>query len=139
MTVSHTRTFVASVLSVLRERQSGGLLQTYYSSFLLVTMFLFPFFFVCFLLLLLHNETFGPFILGSASRQFVQTKYFKTIIIIIGWRQRAAKKDALLHCLRESSSSSSSSSYRRSSPVLFCPNESRRGDQCRRRRVNGCI
>ena len=65
MTVSHARTFVASVLLVLRERQSGGLFaDLLFILFLFfLTMFLFSFFFFfVFFFFLLHNETFGPFI-----------------------------------------------------------------------------
>ena len=65
MTVSHTRTFVASVLLVLRERQSGAFRRLIIHPFFIfsydVSFFLLL---LCFLLLLLHNETFGPFILG---------------------------------------------------------------------------
>ena len=73
MTVSHARTFVASVLLVLRERQSGGLFaDLLFILFLFfLTMFLFSFFFFVFFFFLLHNETFGPFIFRSASRQFI--------------------------------------------------------------------
>ena len=66
MAVSHVRAFVASVLLVLRERQSGGLFaDLLFILFLFfLTMFLFSFFFFVFFFFLLHNETFGPFILG---------------------------------------------------------------------------
>ena len=68
MTVSHARTFVASVLLVLRERQSGGLfadLLLFILFLFFLTMFLFSFFFFfVFFFFLLHNETFGPFIIG---------------------------------------------------------------------------
>ena len=59
MTVSHTRTFVASVLLVLRERQSGAFRRLIIHPFYYDVSF---FLLLCFLLLLLHNETFGPFI-----------------------------------------------------------------------------
>ena len=68
MTVSHARTFVASVLLVLRERQSGGLfadlLFILFLFFLTMFLFSFFFFFVFFFFLLHNNETFGPFIKG---------------------------------------------------------------------------
>ena len=67
MAVSHVRAFVASVLLVLRERQSGAFRRLIIHPFYyLHTMFLFSFFFFFFVFFffLLHNETFGPFIIG---------------------------------------------------------------------------
>ena len=124
MTVSHTRTFVASVLLVLRERQSGAFRRLIIHPFYYDVSF---FLLLCFLLLL-HNETFGPFIGVRRDNSFKLNTLRPSSAV--GDSARRRKTRCCIAC---------GSRRRRRiddhTPVLFCPNEARRGDQCRRRRV----
>ena len=125
MTVSHTRTFVASVLLVLRERQSGAFRRLIIHPFYYDVSF---FLLLCFLLLL-HNETFGPFIGVRRDNSFKLNTLRPSSAV--GDSARRRKTRCCIAC--------GSRRRRRRiddhAPVLFCPNEARRGDQCRRRRV----
>ena len=127
MTVSHTRTFVASVLLVLRERQSGAFRRLIIHPFYYDVSF---FLLLCFLLLL-HNETFGPFIGVRRDNSFKLNTLRPSSAV--GDSARRRKTRCCIAC------GSRRRRRRRRiddhAPVLFCPNEARRGDQCRRRRV----
>jgi len=126
MTVSHTRTFVASVLLVLRERQSGAFRRLIIHPFYYDVSF---FLLLCFLLL--HNETFGPFIGVRRDNSFKLNTLRPSSAV--GDSARRRKTRCCIAC------GSRRRRRRRRiddhAPVLFCPNEARRGDQCRRRRV----
>jgi len=126
MTVSHTRTFVASVLLVLRERQSGAFRRLIIHPFYYDVSF---FLLLCFLLLL-HNETFGPFIGVRRDNSFKLNTLRPSSAVGDSARRRKTRC-----CIACGSRRRRRRRIDDHAPVLFCPNEARRGDQCRRRRV----